>query len=251
MPSQGFLFRRVARLLPCVFPHVGRGVLTLRSKYDIASVRDVFFSTHYWRAFEHLSAPPKLVVDLGAHCGHFSLLCHLAVLEKFGADAADYLLVEALPRLLPQIRRVVDEAGFLDQVKVIQGLAGKKEGTAAFAADSRNLLASHALSGSRPGATQKLSYLDLNKILPAGRAIDVLKIDIEGSEYDLLENYPQVLQAAKLVLVEVHGPSARQLEFEHGLTALGLAPLSPPIVKENERLVLYGPSRAIPNGATS
>ena len=242
MPSQGFLYRRVARLLPCVFPHVGNGVLTLRSKYDIASVRDVFFSMHYWRAFEHLAAPPRLVVDLGAHCGHFSLLCHLAVLEKFGTDAADYFLVEALPRLLPQIRRVVDEAGFLDQVKIVQGLVGKREGVASFATDPRNLLASHAQDAPAQGAAQKLSYLDLNKILPAGQTIDVLKIDIEGSEFDLLENYPQLFQTARLILAEVHGPSARQIEFEQKLAALGLAPLSPPIVKESERLVLYSPT---------
>ncbi len=245
MPSHGFLYRRLARFLPCVFPHVGNGVLTLRGKYDIASMRDVFLSTHYWRAFEHLSATPKLVVDLGAHCGHFSLLCHLALLEKLGTDSADYILIEALPRLLPQIRRVVDEAGFLDQVKVIQGLAGKKQGTASFSTDPRNLLASHTQAGSPPGAAQTLAYIDLDAVLPAGQPIDILKIDIEGSEYDLLQNYPHLLRAAKLLLIEVHGAAARQLEFERGLTDLGLVPLSPAIVKENERLVLYGQHQGV------
>jgi FkbM family methyltransferase len=249
MPSQGFLYRRVARLLPCVFSQVGHGVLTLRNKYDIASVRDVFLSTHYWRAFEHLPTPPQLIVDLGAHCGHFSLLCHLALLEKFGADTAGYFLFEALPRLLPQIRRVADEAGFLNQVKVVQGLVGRRKGTAAFAADPRNLLASHTEDVSGANAATTLSYIDLDTILPPGRTIDILKIDIEGSEYDLLANYPHVLQAARLVLLELHGPTERQLEFEHALAKLGFAPLSPAIVKENERLVLYGSGPR--NGAES
>ncbi len=109
MSSKGFLYRRLARFLPCVFPHVGSGSLSVHNKYDIASLRDVFMSAHWLLAglSEHMSAPPKLVVDLGAHCGHFSVLCHLATLERFGADSAEYILVEALPLLIPQIHRVV------------------------------------------------------------------------------------------------------------------------------------------------
>ena len=250
MPSQGFLYRRIAAVAPCAFPHVGSGVLTLRNKYDIASVRDVFMSTHYWRAFEHVTSPPKLIVDLGAHCGHFSLLSHLALLEKFGADHADYLLVEANPRLLPQIRRVLDEAGFFDQVKITQGLVGKKSGFASFQSDPRNLLSSRALPPVANGQGLSLPYVDLDSIVPTGRAIDLLKIDIEGSEYDLLENYPHVLQAAKLLLIEVHGPSEDLQRFEQNLAALGLVPLSPAIHKENERLILYGHPPAERPGAS-
>jgi FkbM family methyltransferase len=245
MPSQGFLYRRIAAVAPCAFPHVGSGVLTLRNKYDIASVRDVFMSTHYWRAFEHVTSPPELIVDLGAHCGHFSLLCHLALLEKFGVDQADYLLVEANPRLLPQIRRVIDEAGFFDQVKIVQGLVGKKEGSASFQSDPRNLLSSRAVPATGNGTTPSLPYIDLDAIIPPGPTVDLLKIDIEGSEYDLLEYYPHLFQAAKLVLIEVHGPSEDQQRFEQNLAALGLVPFSPAIIKESERLLLYGSRPAI------
>jgi FkbM family methyltransferase len=245
MPSQGFLYRRVAQLLPCAFPHIGRGMLAIRDKYDIASMRDVFMSTHYWRAFEHIAAPPRLVVDLGAHCGHFSVLCHLGILEKFREDSADYILVEALPRLIPHIRRVVDEAGFSSQTKIIQGLVGKKEGAARFQSDSRNLLSSRALPNSRNGSAPALAYRDLDALLPSGRAIDILKIDIEGSEHDLLRNYPHVVRSAKLLLIEVHGSPDEQLHFEKSVAATGLVPLSPPIVKETERLLLYG---SLPSG---
>ena len=243
MTSTGFLFRRLARFLPCVFPHVGGGTLSLQNKYDIASLRDVFLSTHYWRAFEHLPSPPRRIVDLGAHCGHFSVLCHLGQLERFGADNAEYLLVEALPLLVPRIQRVVGEAGFSTQVKVVQGLVGKKEGTAGFETDPRNLLSSRAVSSASNGHSPRLSYVDLDTVVPPGATIDILKIDIEGSEYDLIETYPHLLRSTRLLLIEVHGATEDQIRFEQKLTALGFAPLSPTIVKEGERLLCCGNER--------
>ena len=244
MPNNGFLYRRLARFIPCVLPHVGSGNLSLSTKYDIASLRDVFMSAHYWRAFEHMTAPPKRIVDLGAHCGHFSVLCHLASLERFGADHAEYILVEALPALIPKIQRVVEEAGFARQVKVVQGLVGKREGSAGFETDPRNLLASKARPTSANGSAMKLAYRDLDSIIEPGSAIDILKIDIEGSEYDLIENYRHVLLAANLLLLEIHGTSEKQIYFEQQLTAAGFFALSPAIVKENERLVCYGARRS-------
>ncbi len=240
MTSNGFIYRRLARFMPCVFPHVGSGNLSLNNKYDIASLRDVFMSTHYWRAFEHLSSPPELIVDLGAHCGHFSVLCHLAILERFGSDSAQYILVEALPLLMPKIQRVVEEAGFSQQVKIVQGLVGRKAGSASFQTDPRNLLSSKVLPQSSRGKLPVLSYKDLDSIVPPETAIDILKIDIEGSEYDLVKNYRHILLSAKILLIEVHGLIEDQLNFEGELSAAGFFSLSPPIVKETERLLCYG-----------
>jgi FkbM family methyltransferase len=251
MPSTGFLYRRLARFLPCVFPHVGGGSLSLQNKYDIASVRDVFMSAHYWRVFEHMPSPPKLIVDLGAHCGHFSVLCHLAILERFGSDPAEYILVEALPSLLPQIHRVVGEAGFSRQVRIVQGMVGKREGVASFRSDSRNLLSSQALPQTSNSEMPALPYRDLDSIIRPGTKIDILKIDIEGSEYDLIENYRHILLSANLLLIEVHGPVENQLGFERNLAGAGFFPLSPAIVKEKERLLCYGVHPAKPlNGAS-
>jgi len=240
MASKGFLYRRLARLLPCVFPRIGSGCLSLHNKYDIASVRDVFMSAHYWRVFDHLTAPPRFIVDLGAHCGHFSVLCHLALLERFGSDSADYILIEAMPRLIPEIHRVVGEAGFQNQARIIRGLVGKKEGAASFKTDSHNLLSSKVLPQTSNDRVPEFSYSDLDSIVNPGTAIDILKIDIEGSEYDLMENYRHLVCAANLLLIEVHGTTEEQLSFERSLSAAGFSPLSPAIVKEHERLLCYG-----------
>jgi hypothetical protein len=244
MNSAGFLFRRLANLLPCVFQGMGNGRLSLRSKYDVASVRDVFFSAHYWRVFEHLEQPPKLVLDLGAHCGHFALLVHLAVLEKYGTDVAEYFLVEPQPNLVRKATQTLSEAGFLKQTKVIRGLVGIRKGNAWIAVPKRNLLGATVGSGTiqNPKNGFYADYIDLNSIVPVEAIIDILKVDIEGSEYDLIQNYPSLFAQARLVLVELHGDKSKQLAFEDHLKTIGLKSISHTIERGSERMLLFGRS---------
>ena len=242
MSNAGFLFRRLANFIPCVLHGVGGGHLSLKNKYDVASVRDVFFSAHYWRVFEHLEQPPKLVLDLGAHCGHFALLVHLAVLEKYGADVAEYFLVEPQPNLVRKATQTLSEAGFLKQTKVIQGLVGKRKGNAWIATPKNNLLGAAVGSGTiqNPKNGFYADYIDLNSIVPAEAIIDILKVDIEGSEYDLIQNYPGLFAQARLVLVELHGDVSKQAAFEDKLKMIGLKTLSSVIDRGSERMVLFG-----------
>src|SRR5262245_65517173 len=109
MLSEGFLYRRLAGFVPCALPGVAGGSLLLRNKWQVSSLRDVFLSSHYWRLFEHLDAPPSLIVDLGGHCGHFVVLCELVLEERFGGSAAQYLVVEGLGELVRSEERRVGE----------------------------------------------------------------------------------------------------------------------------------------------
>jgi FkbM family methyltransferase len=231
----------MANLLPCVFQGVGEGCLSLRSKYEIASVRDVFFSAHYWRLFEHLEQSPKLIVDLGAHCGHFAVLAHLAILEKFGVDSAQYILVEPLPALALKAARTLSDARISKQARIFQGLAGLRKGNAWIETPKNNLLGASIVSGtSKNKKGLRIDYLDLDRIVPIGGAIDILKVDVEGSEYDLMENYPDLFGRARLVFAELHGESDRQMFFENQLRKQGLESISKTIERGSERMVLFG-----------
>src|SRR5688500_6199449 len=103
MLSDGFLYRRIAPAAPCALRNVADGSLLLRNKWQVASLRDVFLSSHYWRLFEHLETPPVFVVDLGGHCGHFPVLCEMVIQERFGQSAARYLIVEGMAKLVENI----------------------------------------------------------------------------------------------------------------------------------------------------
>ncbi len=240
MNSIGFLFRRISWLIPCVFLQVGKGNLSVRGKHEIASCRDVFLSSNYWRLFEHLSDSPKLIVDLGAHCGHFSILCNICILERFGEDKAEYILVEALPSLVRRITRLVDEVGLLAQSTIIQGLVGRKSGRACLHYDSRNLLASRVDVNEPVAGGRLLNYVDLDSVIPEHRQIDILKIDIEGSEYELFENYASIFRRAKIVLIEIHGTMEKRAEIECRFEQAGMRNISPPIIRERESLLLLG-----------
>jgi hypothetical protein len=140
MLSQGFLYRRLAGLIPCALPGVAGGSLLLRNKWQISSARDVFMSSHYWRLFDQLDAPPAFIVDLGGHCGHFVVLSELVLEERFGRSDARYLVVEGMPELIEEIRATVRDTGLAGRCTIVQGLVGKRSGSAVLRSGRSNLL---------------------------------------------------------------------------------------------------------------
>jgi FkbM family methyltransferase len=242
MPS-GFLYRRLAPVFPCVFRGIGGG-LALRDKYQVASAMDVFFSANYWRIYDFLDAPPRLVVDLGAHCGHFVVLCHILTAERFGSDKAHYICVEPMSKFVRSMKRTMKEVGISDRVKIIRGVVGKAQGTTAIYAPGTNLLiastdgAEHDVSRTR---LEEADYLDLNKLLPANSQIDILKIDIEGAEYELLQNFPEVFQKAKILCIELHRAQEKQSEFFRVISSIGIETASNAIQRSGyeEKMCLF------------
>lgn len=239
MLSQGFLYRRLARIVPCALPGVAGGSLVLRNKWQVASLRDVFLSSHYWRLFDQLETPPSLIVDLGGHCGHFVVLCELVLEERFGASQARYLIVEGLPDLIDEIRATLDDTGLGARATVLHGLAGRRDGFAVLKSGSANLLETSAILRQDGPRSVRVPYVDLLRHLPDGQTIDILKVDIEGSEYDLVANYPAVLARTRLVAMEIHDVGQPAQVVLDALAASGLVPCEPHIRKGPNLLVLF------------
>jgi FkbM family methyltransferase len=240
--STGFLYRRLAKFIPCVLPGIGKHGLPLASKYDVASARDVFLSAHYWRLFEYLNEEPKLVVDLGSHCGHFSILCHLIALEKFQRDLASYVLAEPMISLFESATDNLRAAGILDRTQLHRGLIGRKAGRAVLHANRKNLLASavqNLAAGAANSTNEAIPYIDLNQLLPRALPINVLKIDIEGSEHEFVSEYSQILARTKLLLIELHGEEAAMERSHRLILNVGLNPVSTPIRRSREVMRIY------------
>lgn len=49
-----------------------------------------------------------------------------------------------------------------------------------------------------------VSYLDVAQFVPEGAVIDLLKCDIEGSEFSFFQNYPDLLGRTRHLVVEFH-----------------------------------------------
>lgn len=245
MRHSGFLFRRLAHLVPCVLPGVGSGQLTVSTRWQLNSLRDVFLSAHYWRIFEHIDTPPKVVVDLGAHCGHFVVLAHLVNLEKFGRDDAHYTAVEPLDEMVQSLRLTLVDADLEHRVNVVQALVGKPAGKAQMHTGRKNRLDS-TVAMVRPGMVARgksVTYVNVDDLLP-NVPIDLLKVDIEGSEYDLLRYHAPFLNRAKLLVIELHKVVGESCdEFEMELRKLGFSACSRTILgSEGTRQLLYARS---------
>jgi FkbM family methyltransferase len=206
---RSFLYRRLARLVTCEIKLLGDHPLAIDNKFQVNSLQDVFCHPFYWQLYTWLERPPKFVVDLGAHCGHFSMLADVCVQVRFGAVATEYLLVEPNPHLIPVIRRNLAKSGLCVRHQLQRGLVGARAGQATLWVSSSNYL-SASLQPSPSTNGISASYVDLDQLV-GNRTIDLLKVDIEGAEFELIANYPELLRRVQKLMIEIHSapPSSK------------------------------------------
>ena len=207
MIDRGFLYRRLARIFPVHFPNVACGGITLANKHQLASFSEVFLNPHYWRLMDLLPGPPKTIVHLGGNCGFFPVLCEIVVRSTFGDCAAEYHVFEAVEAMTRNIILAARQANIERRTSVVHGVVGKRSGQAMFASGPKSLLdSSAAFQDDRRRLRQRVDYIDLEKYLHDHGVdhVDVLKVDIEGSEYDLIETFPELFKKVALVFMELH-----------------------------------------------
>lgn len=235
-----FIYRKISRIAPCVLPGIGQYGLPLSTKYDVASARDVFLSAHYWRIFDHLDKAPEIIVDLGSHCGHFSIAANILIKEKFCEDRAKYILVDPVQKLARAAERNLKSAG-ISNFETHIGLVGKIDGTAFVSLDPKNLLKTAACSDSNQVAVSEFvsKYVNLRDLLPPNAKIDILKIDIEGSEYEFVDSYPDLIEKTELIAIEAHGTEEQYLNLIKRLESLGHHEVSQRIRRGSEMMALF------------
>jgi len=147
------------------------------------------------------------VVDLGANVGFFTLrVLHEA---RQRGTSARVTAIEAHPALAARFRARVDpQRAPAEQVRLVQGLAGARSGTALFYEDTVQASGSTQVEGRRPGRRQgtamRLSYVDLSAITDGEPFVDLIKCDIEGSEEQVIENYGDLFAKAGVAVFELH-----------------------------------------------
>ncbi len=133
--------------------------------------------------------PGDAVVDLGANRGLFSLLA-----LRLGAQRA--IAVEAQGGFIPLIRQLLDRNGCADRALVEWCMVGAEAGALADPAVAE--AASHWQAGVPIRSMREL--LERSGI----QRIDFLKMDIEGSEFDLLAHDNAWLRDVRRLAMEVH-----------------------------------------------
>lgn len=145
--------------------------------------------------FEDLLKEELVIIDLGACRGEF-----INEINKF-YNVKKAILVEPNPS---NFRHLIQEENYV----LYNNLISNKEGeTFTFWEDPNSPYNGSTLFNYFNGIKHEIKSISLDNIIKENQIdyIDILKIDIEGSEYDLLENISSdILDKVKQITVEFH-----------------------------------------------
>ena len=189
----------------------------VRNYADWCTYNDLFVNGEYSDAITDAIAEwkpaaetePLCVLDLGANTGYFTLQLADMFLQKCPLGTLKVRLVEASPKVATELRRrlVIKDSRVVPTV--INGLAGKREGSAELnlgKEDTVNFVGEAADLWGRSRGAEVVPYLDLDATTSDMPAIHLIKCDIEGSEFSLIESYPALLGKTRRVVIEFHSP---------------------------------------------
>ena len=189
-----FLYRRLSQLITCEFNLSKDAKISLKNKFEVASFKDVFCHPFYWQVFQYLDSPPELIIDCGAHCGHFSALANICINSKFESSKAKYLLIEPNPYLIPVLHKTVRENGLEGKAHIHQGLLGPKSGSDTLWIAPKNYLAT-GLTHNSGSKGHTIDYIDLDSLVEQ-QSIDLMKIDIEGGEFSFVDHNIELFKSS-------------------------------------------------------
>lgn len=193
--------------------------LEITSQVDFYLYKEFFCERSYDRALDYVMAYTKpqssfAALDLGCNVGYFTTLLADCLSARNvqnyyieGIDASERNLKEFKRRLEAQ---VVDN--LVDHIGYTRGAVGYRHGFTFFHEDPF-----HTMSRTHKGSEQ-VAY-----VIPRNLDWDLIKCDIEGSEENFIENFPDVLAKTKILIVEFHdelvdSARCRKLLNEYGLT---------------------------------
>lgn len=187
-------------------------VVPIRSFADWCTFNEVFVRGEYDLAIEKALADATSdqidVLDCGANTGFFSLRLIDRFLSLGRAQRLRLCLVEAQPSLVETLEhrfRAISHDNV--SVTIRGGLVGHRSGfaTLQLGREDNSSYVGESPTGSAQtrGKISQLSYVDLETLVDGG-SLNLLKVDIEGSEFQLINSYPSLLRRTRVLAVEFH-----------------------------------------------
>ena len=175
-----------------------------RDEADRSIAAEIFKFREY-RIAENVIRQAKIIIDVGAHIGLFSLYCHAI------NPLAKIFALEPEPNNIKRLTKTLALNTVLSAKILPVALAGKTgKGRLILTPDSHNhyLGTADALEEGIIVKTLTLSALKKQEKL---KQIDLLKMDIEGGEYDIFENLSATdYLGIKYIILEYHEDKERR-----------------------------------------
>ena len=155
------------------------------------------YRTEDKKFLEQVVKPGGFVVDVGANIGVLTIQA-----AKMVGKGGRVISIEPNPQVVHFCRENVKLNG-LENVTVFQTALGAKEGVTFFNCDPCDDRSRVIEKGGQGGVEVPISRLD--KIMEAEptREIDLLKVDVEGYEFVVLEGAVKSLARTRLIYIEV------------------------------------------------
>lgn len=169
--------------------------ITFYLKYflDLAVLKEVFLDEEY--LWEYSDSDPKVVLDIGAHFGDSSLFYHALYPD------ARIIAVEPSPENFARLVKHVEKISNIIPVNAAVGLIDGEITLNLTKSSLGHSVVSRGANSSSVKVSQ-LSIESLKKKIDIEK-VDLIKFDIEGGEFGLLNN-PLFLQSASAFIGELH-----------------------------------------------
>ena len=143
--------------------------------------------------------PLGRILDLGAHYGYFSLWLQ----SKRPQEHIYSIMVEPSQRCRRSLEKLIEQPQLKPRFKYLQSAVSEpqKESTKFF---ERPFMGGSMFESSNVDGYQVKSLKISDIVEKNDISLDLVKCDLEGSEWHLLTNYPEILSQSKFLLMEWH-----------------------------------------------
>ena len=180
--------------------------------YDLASFKEIFWGLEYGEVLK--MSDIHTVFDIGANTGMASLFFLASLpLKKL-------IAVEANPGLIPELNTILDDKRVEVENLAIYGERGSMKFNVSENHRESTICEDENAEGKNVVAVSTLLLDDLLKKHSLEEA-DLLKMDIEGAEYNILENTPESFLKFKYIYIEIHGDKKTRDQFRSKMIDVG------------------------------
>lgn len=168
-----------------------------------SSFSEIFIEAEYAGAFEAMPLPSKWI-DLGCHAGFFSLYVIWKRAQQGLPRNFRALLIDGDSRVKAPVEALIKVNGLAEQLRFEHGLISAHGSAQRFVERSHmaSSLSYDEHLDTNAALVRTLTETQITEMLPP--PYDLLKVDIEGAEFDLLAHYKDLIASTKYLLLEWH-----------------------------------------------